>query len=238
MHKVIFAWSGGKDSSYALWQTLQDPNFEVVALMTTFNIDLQRVSMHGTHIDLTRQQAQSIGLPLIEMTVSESTNTHYEEQMRKVLDEYKGKHQIAGVVFGDIFLEDLRTYRENNLAQVDLKGFFPLWKKDTHALSKAFIEEGFKTRICCVSDAYLNENHVGQDYDYNFLSSLPSEVDPCGENGEFHSFCYDGPIFSKAIKIKNGERVYKELEAKYVTEESLVKGFYYVELSEKVMSDK
>lgn len=227
---VIFAWSGGKDSAYALWKLKQDPKFNVVALMTTYNKELQRVSMHGNKIELTRLQAKQIGLPLIEMMVSESTNAEYEKKMAIVLEEYKSKHAIKGVVFGDIFLEDLRAYRERNLEKVKLKAFFPLWKEDTTRLAHSFIENGFKTTIRCASDGYFNKHTVGKQFNLEFLKQLPKSVDPCGENGEFHTFCYDGPIFENPINISLKVKVYKPLDIKYWTEENPTRGYWYIEL--------
>lgn len=229
--KAIFCWSGGKDSAMALNNILQENEVEVVVLLTTLNATHKRVSMHGVREELLDLQAGSIGLPLEKMYVSEGTNAEYEKNMEHFLLKYKALG-VTQVIFGDIFLEDLRAYRENNLAKVGLEAIFPLWKRDTKELISAFFSNGFKSIICCVNDAYLNEHHVGADLDKLFVGSLPANVDPCGENGEYHSYCYAGPIFKKEIKIKTGEKVYKPLEIKTDcnTEAPVTKGFWFCDI--------
>lgn len=203
--KAIFCWSGGKDSALALYKVLQQNNYEVVALLTTLNAQFKRISMHGVREDLLDKQALSVGLPLIKMYVSEGTNAEYEKNMETLLLQYKAQG-VTKVIFGDIFLEDLRTYREKNLAKVGLDAVFPLWKKDTYKLIDEFLNLGFKTVTCCVNDAYLAEDKVGEEITFNFINTLPSIVDPCGENGEFHTFCYDGPLFKTLVKFNIGEK--------------------------------
>jgi uncharacterized protein (TIGR00290 family) len=225
--KAIFCWSGGKDSALALYRVLRDDKFEVVALLTTLNEHYKRVSMHGVREDLLEAQAASIGLPLIKMYVKEGTNSEYERSMEKVLLEYKSKG-ITKIIFGDIFLEDLRTYRENNLEKIDFVAEFPLWKSNTTELINEFLELNFKTITCCVNDGFLNEENVGVELNRAFVSSLPATVDPCGENGEFHTFCYDGPIFKKPVPFIIGEKVYKPLDV--IVEGSKTKGFWFCEL--------
>lgn len=231
MKKAIFAWSGGKDSTLALHQIIQENEFEIVGLMTTLNSQHKRVSMHGIREDLLEKQATSLGYPLIKMWVQEGTNEEYETQMEKVLLEYKSKG-VSHVIFGDIFLEDLKEYRDQNLHKVGLLGHYPLWKKNTKMLVQEFLIKGFKTITCCINDQYLNESHVGQTITPEWLQSLPCEVDPCGENGEFHTFCFDGPIFKTPIKFEIKESVYKPLEAKYVdnSKSPFTKGFWFSEL--------
>jgi uncharacterized protein (TIGR00290 family) len=211
--KAIFSWSGGKDSSLALHKVIEENKYEVVALLTTLNAQFNRVSMHGVREDLLDRQAASIGLPLIKMFVNEGTNTEYEQNMETLLLKYKAEG-VSTVIFGDIFLEDLRAYREKNLTKVGLLADFPLWKRDTTELMKEFLANGFKTITCCVNDAYLNEENVGEEITSEFIKTLPANVDPCGENGEYHSFCYDGPIFKTPIKFTAGEKIYKPLEIK------------------------
>jgi len=225
--KAIFCWSGGKDSALALYRVLRDDKFEVVALLTTLNEHYKRVSMHGVREDLLEAQAASIGLPLIKMYVKEGTNSEYERSMEKVLLEYKSKG-ITKIIFGDIFLEDLRTYRENNLEKIDFVAEFPLWKSNTTELINEFLELNFKTITCCVNDGFLNEENVGVELNRAFVSSLPATVDPCGENGEFHTFCYDGPIFKKPVPFIIGEKVYKPLDV--IVDGSKTKGFWFCEL--------
>tara|TARA_B110000211_G_C14083185_1_gene555513 strand:+ start:2002 stop:2715 length:714 start_codon:yes stop_codon:yes gene_type:complete len=232
MKKAIFAWSGGKDSSLALHKILKEGEFEILGLMTTLNKNFKRISMHGIKEDLLDAQASSIGIPLIKMWVEEGTNYEYEKNMESVLLDYKQKG-ITHVIFGDIFLEDLKDYRNNNLAKVGLEGHYPLWKKDTSDLVNEFLNIGFKTVTCCISDRYLNENHVGETITEDWLENLPEEVDPCGENGEFHTFCYNGPIFKTPVEFSVGEKIYKPLDEKYVNlkEKPTTKGFWFCEFS-------
>jgi uncharacterized protein (TIGR00290 family) len=229
--KAIFCWSGGKDSSLALFKVLQKNEFEIVALLTTLNATFKRISMHGVREELLDQQADSIGLPLIKMFVSEGTNSEYEQNMEKLLLEYKSKG-VTTVIFGDIFLEDLRAYRENNLNKINLRAEFPLWKQNTHQLINEFLTLGFKTITCCINDFYLTKNEVGVEIDQKFIDLLPQNVDPCGENGEYHTFCFDGPIFRKKIKFALGKKIYKPLEIKRseLDEEISTKGFWFAEL--------
>jgi len=230
--KAIFCWSGGKDSSYCLYKVLTEGLVDVKYLLTTVNDAFKRISMHGVREELLDRQAESIGIPLLKVRVTESTNEEYEQQMESTL--LKAKSQgIDHVIFGDIFLEDLRTYRENNLAKVEMKGIFPLWKMDTTDIIYDFIRQQFKTVICCTNDAYLSEEWAGREIDNSFIDQLPAAVDPCGENGEYHTFCYDGPLFKKRIDFTIGEKVYKPLEIK-TTDASptakTTKGFWFCDL--------
>ena len=228
--KAIFAWSGGKDSAYALHQVLREGKYEVMYLLTTLNKDLKRVSMHGVKEELLDIQALSIGIPLLKVWVSEDSFEDYETQMNNILLKAK-EESIREVIFGDIFLEDLREYREKNMKKLGMKASFPLWKKDTLNLIGDFIDQGFQTITCCVNDAFFNEDEVGKLIDNYFLKHLPKGVDPCGENGEFHTFCFAGPIFKKEINFKVGEKVYKPLDEKYVEDKpNSTKGFWFVEL--------
>jgi uncharacterized protein (TIGR00290 family) len=229
--KAIFCWSGGKDSALALHKIIQENKYEIVALLTTVNETFKRVSMHGVREEMLEKQADSIGLPLIKMYVSEGSNSEYEKNMEALLLKYK-KQGVSKVIFGDIFLEDLRSYRENNLNKVGLTAEFPLWKKDTKDLINEFFILGFKTVICCVNDAYFGKEAAGQEINAEFIRSLPENIDPCGENGEYHTFCYAGPIFKKKINFIVGEKVYKPLELKQTdsSEEIKTKGFWFAEL--------
>ena len=232
MKKAIFCWSGGKDSSLCLYEVLKEQKYEVVYLLTTLNENFKRISMHGVQEELLEQQAQSIGIPLKKMYVKEGSYEEYERNMEKLLLEMKAEG-ITNVIFGDIFLEDLRKYREDNLAKVGMAAVFPLWKKDTTKLIFDFINLGFKTITCCVNDRYLGEDMVGAEIDAAFLNALPENVDPCGENGEFHTFCFDGPIFKSKIRFTKGEKVYKPLEVKGegVCSSGETKGFWYCDLA-------
>ncbi|MEI6234326.1 MAG: diphthine--ammonia ligase [Planctomycetota bacterium] len=210
--RVLFCWSGGKDSALCLHRVLASGRFEVVALLTTLNAHYRRVSMHGIREEVLEIQAQRIGLPLEKMFVSQSsTNEEYADNMRAILLRYKALG-VEHVIYGDIFLEDLRRWREDNLAQVGMKGVFPLWQNDTKQLVSEFVELGFRAVLCCVNDAYLGQDHVGRELNSEFIASLPLDVDACGENGEYHSFVYAGPIFREPLAIQVGEIVYRPLE--------------------------
>jgi uncharacterized protein (TIGR00290 family) len=210
--KAIFCWSGGKDSALALNRILKEGQLEVVCLLTTINEHFQRISMHGVRESLLDQQAAAIGIPLEKMFVSQkSSNEEYGARMEVILRKYQ-KQGVEYVIFGDIFLEDLRKWREKNLEQVGLKAIFPIWKIDTRELIQEFITLGFESVLCCINDAYLTESFVGKYINQDFLKALPSNVDPCGENGEYHSFVFAGPIFKKKVPIRIGEKVYKPIE--------------------------
>jgi len=216
--KVIFSWSGGKDSALALYELMKKSDYEITALLTTINQDYDRTSMHGVRRILLEQQAQSLGFALEKVLIYKNcSNEEYERNMQEVLE----KHQAAGVcsvVFGDIFLEDLRKYRQENLSKIGMKGIFPIWKFNTTELANTFINSGFKAVITCIDSNVLDDIFVGRVFDEQFLSELPAGVDPCGENGEFHSFVYDGPIFRNRILYGNGKVVLRE------------KRFYYYDL--------
>ena len=230
--KAIFCWSGGKDSAYCLHKVLSEQLFDVTYLLTTVNDTHQRISMHGIREELLGKQAESIGIKLLKVKVSEGTNSEYERQMETTLLKAKSEG-IQHVIFGDIFLEDLRAYREQNMAKIGMQCVFPIWKLDTKWLIHDFIAKEFKTVTCCINDGYLDENWVGKEIDKTFVEQLPGNVDPCGENGEFHTFCYDGPVFKKKIRFSIGEKVYKELEVKIdniCTSPSNTKGFWFCDL--------
>ncbi len=208
--KILFLWSGGKDSAMALYELMSTRSYEVSALITTITEDFDRVSMHGIRRIFLEQQAHSIGLPLERIYISKDASNHeYEEKIKEKLLCYKEKG-ILSVAFGDIFLEDIRTYREENLSRIGMKGLFPLWKRDTTELARRFIKLGFKAVITCVDSYVLDRSFAGRPYDERFLRDLPPGIDPCGENGEFHTFVYDGLIFRKAIPFKLGEVVLRD----------------------------
>jgi uncharacterized protein (TIGR00290 family) len=203
--KVLLSWSGGKDSALALHAISQNQRYEIVGLLTTVTEDYHRISMHGVRESLLEQQARSIGLPISKVLISKNgSNEEYESQMKEVLLKSQ-QSGVNAVVFGDIFLEDIRKYREENLARVGMKGVFPLWGKDN--LPQAFIDSGFKAIVTCVDAKALDKIFVGRLFDGEFLYELPASVDPNGENGEFHSFAYEGPIFRKKISYRIGEVV-------------------------------
>ncbi|MFH0702124.1 MAG: diphthine--ammonia ligase [bacterium] len=208
--KVIFSWSGGKDSSLALYEIQKIGNYEIIALLTTISETYDRVSMHGVRQDLLEKQVESLNLPIHKIPLSLlATNEEYETKMEETLLQYK-KEGVKSVVFGDIFLEELKKYRENNLAKIDMKAIFPIWKQDTKEVSRKFINLGFKSIVTCIDTKVLDESFAGRLIDENFLNELPKNVDPCGENGEFHSFAFDGPIFKKKIGFSIGEKVLRD----------------------------
>ena len=238
--QIIFCWSGGKDSALALNRILHDDRYEVATLLTTCNEHFHRVSMHGVRVELLEQQAAAIGLPLEKVFVSHrSSNQEYEQKMSACLLAYKARG-VTACAFGDIFLEDLKRWREENLAKVGLRGVFPIWKIDSRELIREFIALGFGSVICCVNDAYLGESAVGRNIDADFIASLPAEVDPCGENGEFHSFAFAGPVFKMPVPFTVGEKVYRPVEvtppadgnSSYVCPSSprRTKGFWFCDL--------
>jgi uncharacterized protein (TIGR00290 family) len=209
--RIVFCWSGGKDSALALHRMLQDDRYTIVSLLTTVNERFARVSMHGVRLELAQAQARATGLPPDVVFVNGSSNDEYERNMSAHLLAHK-EHGVSSVAFGDIFLEDLRRWREEKLARVGMCGLFPLWKLDTRKVIGEFIDLGFRSLVCCVSDAYRDETALGRVIDWDFINTLPSDVDPCGENGEFHSFAYAGPIFSDPIDVTVGERVYRRVK--------------------------
>ena len=210
MESVLVAWSGGKDSAIALYEILKSQKYQVCALLTTVSEDDDRVSMHGVRRTLLEQQVDSLGLPLEKVFIPRhASNEELESNMRWVLAQYKAAG-VTSVVFGDIFLEDLRQYREGNLAKLEMRGLFPLWKRDTRKLAYSFEPLGFKAVTTCVDTNVLDRRFVGKVIDRQFLSDLPETVDPCGENGEYHSFVYDGPIFKEKISHTLGEIALRE----------------------------
>lgn len=215
MKKVIMSWSGGKDSALALASILKDPTYKVISLFTTITEGYERISMHGVRIELLEEQALSIGIPLIKVYIpKECSNKDYEQIMLSQLKEVL-KTGVDTFVFGDLFLEEIRAYRESQLAKLKMKAIFPLWGRPTLELANEFIHKKFKTIITCVDTFQLNKSFAGEIFDTNFLKKLPSKVDPCGENGEFHSFCFDGPIFNYPIKFKKGEKVLRNSRFMY-----------------------
>lgn len=233
---VYFNWSGGKDSSMALHRLLQDERYEVVALVTTVNEQHERISMHGVRRELLHEQAKQIGIQVHEILLPDSPNmSDYEAAMERGLQPLLDKG-IRHCAFGDIFLEDLRIYREKQLERVGVTALFPLWGEDTSELIHDFIDQGFKTTIVCTQADKLDASFAGRIIDNQFIKDLPASVDPCGENGEFHTFVFDGPIFQDPVRFVEGETVFRTY-GKSEDEENvcgisneLPKGFYYKDL--------
>jgi uncharacterized protein (TIGR00290 family) len=207
---VLFCWSGGKDSAMALHALLSTGDYRVAALLTTITDEYDRISMHGVRRVLLERQAESLGLPLHPVLIPpQCINAIYEARMKQALEEHFA-HGVRRVAFGDIFLEDLRAYREKNLALVGMEAIFPIWKRDTRELAREFVRLGFRAVTVCVDPRVLEASFAGRELDPSFFADLPPGVDPCGENGEFHTFVFDGPIFKSPIAFRTGETVLRD----------------------------
>lgn len=207
---VLFCWSGGKDSCLALHKLRRDKRYEVKALLTTVTEGFDRISMHGVRRDLLERQAAALRLPLeIVLIPSSCTNEIYEARMREMLERHR-QRGIRTVAFGDIFLTDLRAYREATLARVGMSALFPLWLEESGSLMREFIALRYRAVTVCVDSRFLDESFVGREITQEFLDRLPATVDSCGENGEFHSFVFDGPDFAEPIACRTGEIVRRD----------------------------
>ena len=194
----------------ALHHVLNDAEFEVIELMTTINSDVERISMHGVRRTMLERQVNAIDLPLSVISLpGEISMEAYDKLMKRELERVCSKG-ITHSVFGDIFLEDLRHYREKRLKEVGLKGHFPLWKRDTTEIIREFLSLGFRTMVLAVDGSKLDKSFAGRELDLDFLKDLPSDVDPCGENGEFHTYVFDGPIFQQPVEFERGEVIGKD----------------------------
>jgi len=235
MTRAYFNWSGGKDSALALWKIVQEKKFRIEYLLTSINSFHNRISMHGVRRELLEAQATALNTPLTTIELPEQPSmTEYETAMLQKVNWLRGKG-ITHSIFGDIFLEDLKNYREEKLAAAGIECIFPIWEKDTKELIREFIFVGFKAIIVCINEKFLDKSFCGRIIDESFCNDLPSTVDMCGENGEFHTFVYDGPIFNKPISFKKGEIVYKEYLAPKDTDDSVSAfrknyGFYFCDL--------
>jgi uncharacterized protein (TIGR00290 family) len=210
---VVMSWSGGKDSALAYHELRSNPLYDVVALMTSVSEEFRRISHHGVREELLEAQAEAIGVSLKKVYLPSSqttpcTNEVYEAIMGRVLEDFKSQG-ISVVAFGDLFLEDLRAWRENNLAKAGMTGLFPIWKRDTTQLARHIIALGFKAILSCV-EGKVGPGFVGRPYDERLLDDLPTGIDPCGEYGEFHSFVYDGPCFERPVDVDVGEIVVRD----------------------------
>jgi len=229
LKKSIFNWSSGKDSAMALYKVLQEKHFEIKSLFTTVNGKNDRVSMHGVRTELLDKQAESIGLPLYKLFLPEMPSM---EDYNHLVGEAMADFMAQGVrysIFGDIFLEDLKKYREEQLKQAGMEAVFPLWGRPSAELMKEYLNCGFKAIVVCVNEKYLDSSFAGRIIDQTFMDDLPAGIDPCGENGEYHSFVFDGPVFRKPVHFTVGEVVHKnyppaDASANYDT------GFYYCDL--------
>lgn len=211
--KAFFNWSGGKDSALALYHAQKEKEYSIEKLLTNFNGKHRRISMHGVREELVEFQAKAIGLPLQKIILPEEPSMQaYENKMKEAVEKLKNE-KFTHAFYGDIFLEDLKKYREELLAKVAITAVFPLWKRDTVELMDEFIDLGFKSILVCTKADLLPPEFAGRIIDKDFLKDLPRNVDVCGENGEFHTFVFDGPIFSNPINIKIGEKVFREYKA-------------------------
>ncbi|GAA3507976.1 diphthine--ammonia ligase [Aquimarina addita] len=212
MHKTYFNWSSGKDSCLALYEILQQQEYQILTLVTTINKDFNRVSMHGLRELLLDQQVENLGFPIKKIEFPKDVSmTSYNEVMQRNVIELKNEG-YTHCIFGDIFLEDLRKYREEQLQTIGMKAVFPLWKRNTRELLLEFIKQGFKAITVCVNAKYLDASFCGRILDKRFLEDLPANVDPCGEHGEFHTFVFDGPLFKKPVQFEIGEKVLRTYE--------------------------
>ncbi len=213
---VLFNWSGGKDGAMALARMLADGDFNVVELLTTITEAFDRVSMHGVRRDLLRAQAASIGLPLRELPIpSPCSNEQYEAAMTELLAGYINRG-ITTMAYGDIHLEGIREYRESRLSPLGVEAVFPLWGHDTADLARRFVADGFRAVVVCVDTQQLDASFTGRELDGTFIDDLPTGVDVCGENGEYHSFVYDGPIFSQPVAFERGATVLRDERFSYI----------------------
>ena len=229
-------WSGGKDSSLCLYEAVQN-KIPVEKLVTTVNSIHNRISMHGVRRILLEQQAASIGLPLQTIKLPEQPGMLTYEQALSETHQSLKREGFTHAIYGDIFLEDLKQYREDVLKKDELEGIFPLWKKDSRKLMNQFISLGFKAYVVCVNTTYLDESFCGRLLDKSFITDLPANIDVCGENGEYHSFVFDGPIFSIPVNVIKGELIFKEYASPKNDEEECFNdvaqpptGFYFCDL--------
>ncbi len=207
----IFNWSGGKDSALALYHCQQNPDLDIKYLVTTINHAVDRISMHGVRTELLVKQAESIGIPLYQIRLPEMPGmAEYDAIMRKTMEHFRTEG-ITHAIFGDIFLQDLKDYRDARLAEAGMTGIYPLWKRDTNELINEFLDLGFGTVVACTQERL--ERIVGKEISEELILSLPDDVDVCGENGEFHTFAFKGPIFKHEIAYQTGEKVFKEYAA-------------------------
>jgi uncharacterized protein (TIGR00290 family) len=208
--RVALSWSSGKDSAWALHVLKETPGIEIAALITTFNSSADRVAMHAVRRRLAETQAERVGLPLWSVELPwPCANGVYEERMRSVCERAVAAG-ITAVAFGDLFLREIREYRERQLEGTGLEPLFPLWDLPTQALAAEMMEGGVRAKVTCVDPKRLDRSCAGRDFDAAFVAGLPSDVDPCGENGEFHTFVYDSPEFSSPICIASGEVVERD----------------------------
>jgi uncharacterized protein (TIGR00290 family) len=210
MQKLVVSWSGGKDSAMSLYELRRSKQYEIVGLLTTVTSDYDRISMHGVRRILLEQQAESVGVPLRKILIPKTcTNEIYERLMAEEMEQLK-REGVFLVAFGDIFLQDLKDYREQNLTKAGMKGVFPVWKRNSRELVECFINLRFKSIVTTCDPRVVGEKFCGRIINKRFLTELPTTVDPAGENGEYHSFAFDGPIFKQSVRFNVGEKVLRD----------------------------
>jgi len=209
---IILSWSGGKDSALALAALRDDPAFRVVALLTTITTGYDRISVHGVRRALLAAQERAIGLPVHEIVIEpQSSNAAYDAAVERALGDVRRRYpDVRRIAYGDLFLEDVRRYREERLAPLGFEGCFPLWGRPTAALAREFIERGFEARLVCVDTTQLEAAFAGRAFDAALLDEMPPSVDPCGERGEFHTFVSAGPGFAEQVEYEVGEIVLRD----------------------------
>ncbi|PRX57310.1 diphthine--ammonia ligase [Flagellimonas meridianipacifica] len=230
--KTYFNWSSGKDSALALHYLIQQRNTNIDRLLTTVNGHYNRVSMHGLRKDVLEAQVEAIGISLDILQVPENPSMEeYNSLMKSKVSELKSAG-YTHTVFGDIFLEDLKKYREDMLRPFGIQPIFPIWKKDTKVLLQEFLELGFKAVIVCINNSKLDKSFLGKELSLELMDALPKDVDPCGENGEFHTFCFDGPIFQYPVAFEVGEQIFKTYNNPSDSSKSIQFGFSDILLAE------
>ena len=210
MRKTLLSWSSGKDSAWALHVLRQQPDIEVIGLFSTINQAFDRVAMHAVRVELLQRQAEEVGLPVQLIPIpNPCSNPEYEAIMGNFVEDAK-QQGVECFAFGDLFLEDIRKYREAKLAGTGITPIFPLWGMPTKALANKMVSSGLRARITCIDPKHLSLDFAGEEYDQSFLDRIPANVDPCGENGEFHTFAFDGPMFKNAVDAAVGETVSRD----------------------------
>ncbi len=215
---VLLAWSGGKDATLALERLLRDPRYHVAGLLTTVTAEFERISMHGVRRSILQRQVEGLGLPLIEARIPpQASNALYEALFAQALDEARlHTPGIDTIAFGDLYLADIRAYRELQLARLGWRGLFPLWGENTTHLAHRFVADGYRAILCCVDTQQLDAAFCGREFDAALLNDLPASCDPCGENGEFHTCAYAGPLWREPLQLARGEYVLRDGRFQYV----------------------
>lgn len=210
MKKTLLSWSSGKDSAWALHILRRQPEIEVTGLFCTVNQEFGRVAMHAVRVELLQRQAENVGLPVQLIPIpNQCADSEYEVIMTDFIEGAK-QQDVECLAFADLFLEDIRRYRETNLAGTGITPIFPLWGIPTKELSREMVNNGLRAKITCIDPKHLTSDFAGQEYDISFLDRLPADVDACGENGEFHTFAFDGPMFTEEVSLMVGETVSRD----------------------------